>query len=51
VSDLKYWASDAAKLYKVEAIPFTILLDKEGRIVAKNLRGAELAAKVQQLLK
>ncbi len=51
VSDLKYWASEAAKLYKVEAIPFTVLLDKEGRIVAKNLRGAELAAKVQQLLK
>ena len=51
VSDLKYWASDAAKLYKVEAIPFTVLLDKEGRIVAKNLRGAELATKVQQLLK
>ncbi len=51
VSDLKYWGSEAAKLYKVEAIPFTVLLDRDGRIVAKNLRGDDLSAEAAKLLK
>ena len=51
VSDLKYWGSEAAKLYKVEAIPFTVLLDRDGRIVAKNLRGDDLTTQVAKLLK
>lgn len=50
VSDLKYWSSDAAALYKVESIPATFLLDKEGKIVAKNIRGEELYAFVKKLL-
>jgi len=37
VSDLKMWDSEAAKLYKVESIPTLVLLDKEGKIVARNL--------------
>ncbi|GAB4428553.1 MAG: hypothetical protein OHK0039_47080 [Bacteroidia bacterium] len=50
VSDLKFWSSVAARTYGVRAIPYTVLLDAEGRIVAKNLRGAELEARVAQLL-
>lgn len=42
VSDLQYFNSEAARTYGVEAIPFSILLDREGRIIAKNLRGSAL---------
>lgn len=48
-SDLKYWASAPAKLYAVNGIPHTFLLDKEGKIVADNLHGEELDAKVAEL--
>jgi peroxiredoxin len=51
VSDLKGWESKAAQLYQVDAIPQTILLDKEGKIIAKGLRGEELEAKLASLLK
>lgn len=49
VSDLKFWDSKAAKLYGVKGIPFTVLLDKKGKIIAKNLRGAALEAKLEKL--
>ena len=49
-SDLKGWESKAAKLYGVDAIPFTLLLDKEGKIVGKGLRGEELEQKVVEAL-
>lgn len=49
VSDLKYWSSEAAKLYGVSSIPATFLIDKEGRIIAKNLRGAELTNALRQI--
>ncbi|MBN1252072.1 MAG: AhpC/TSA family protein, partial [Bacteroidales bacterium] len=39
ISDLKGWKSEAGKLYGVSSIPHTVLLDKEGVIIAKNLRG------------
>ncbi|MCO5254775.1 MAG: TlpA family protein disulfide reductase [Bacteroidia bacterium] len=42
VSDLAYWNSAPAKMYKIHSIPATYLLDKDGRILAKNLRGQEL---------
>ncbi len=51
VSDLKYWDSEAAKMYGVQGIPYTLLLDKEGKIIAKNLRGEELEAKLAELFK
>lgn len=51
VSDLKFWDCIAAKQYNVQSIPFTVLLDKEGRIIAKNLRGPELEAKLAEVLK
>ena len=50
VSDLGFWQSRAAKAYAVRAIPYTVLLDREGRIVAKGLRGAQLSARIADLL-
>lgn len=50
VSDLKGWQSEGAALYKVSGIPATFLLDKEGKIVAKNLRGPALENKLKELL-
>jgi peroxiredoxin len=50
VSDLKFWQSDVAVKYGVQSIPYTLLLDKEGRIIAKNLRGEALGKKLQELL-
>ena len=50
VSDLKGWQSSAAQLYDVHSIPQTFLLDKNGKIVAKGLRGEELEAKLEELL-
>ncbi|HRY33620.1 MAG TPA: TlpA disulfide reductase family protein [Bacteroidales bacterium] len=49
VSDLLYWKSDAAKLYGVSAIPFTVLIDREGRIIGKKLRGEMLTQKLQEI--
>ena len=49
VSDLKFWQSQAARAWGVSAIPFAVLLDPEGRIIAKNLRGPALEAKLSEL--
>lgn len=49
VSDLKYWQSEAAKTYNINSIPFSLLLDKNGIIIAKNLRGAALEAKLAEI--
>jgi peroxiredoxin len=49
VSDLQYWDSAAGKLYAINSIPATILLDRDGIIVAKNLRGDELRKKLEEL--
>ncbi|GAB3565119.1 TlpA disulfide reductase family protein [Spirosoma luteolum] len=51
VSDLKFWQSMAAQQYGVQAIPATFLLDKEGKIIAKNLRGDALEQKLDEILK
>lgn len=48
VSDLKGWASEAGKLYAISAIPATVLLDREGKIIAKNLRGDALRKKLEE---
>ncbi len=50
ISDLKEWNSEGARAYNVESIPFTILIDKDGKIVAQNLRGASLEKKIEGLL-
>ncbi|MCU0333464.1 MAG: AhpC/TSA family protein [Chitinophagaceae bacterium] len=51
VSDLQYWDNAAARLYKVQSIPANFLLDKDGKIIAKNLRGADLEAELAKVLK
>lgn len=51
VSDLKYWSSEPGKAYGVKSIPYTVLLDKEGKIIAKGLRGQKLEEKLQELFK
>ena len=50
MSNLQYWADPIAQLYSVREIPAAFVLDKEGKIVAKNLRGAQLDAKIEELL-
>jgi thiol-disulfide isomerase/thioredoxin len=50
VSDLSFWNNKAAKDYGVQSIPFTVLVDKEGKIIAKGLRGEALEAKIAQIL-
>lgn len=51
VSDLKRWESIPARDYKVESIPANFLLDKEGKIIARDLKGPELEAKLEEVLK
>jgi len=49
VSDLKFWNSTAAITYKIQSIPASFLLDKQGKIIAKNLRGDLLEAKLSEI--
>lgn len=49
VSDLNKWASAAAKIYGVNSIPFTVLIDQEGNIIQTNLRGGVLEAKLAEI--
>ena len=49
VSDLKYWDNAVAKQYGIRAIPQNILLDPQGKIIAKNLRGEDLDAKLTEV--
>lgn len=50
VSDLKYWSSEAGKLYGVQSIPANLLINPEGIIIAKDLRGEELQSKLAELM-
>jgi peroxiredoxin len=50
VSDLKFWESIVVPLYSIEGIPFNVLVDPKGIVVAKNLRGEELKQKLTQIL-
>ena len=49
ISDLKGWSCAAAKLYGVSGIPFTVLVDKNGKVIAKNLRGEALDLKLKEV--
>lgn len=51
VSDVKFWNSSVVPLYKIESIPTNFLLDREGRIIASNLRGNALEKKLAELFK
>ena len=50
VSNLKFWSEPIAKLYQVTSIPATFILDENGKIIAKNLRGLALEQKIEELL-
>jgi len=51
VSDLKYWKNDVAVQYGIQAIPQNFLIDPQGKIVGKNLRGEALNKKLAELFK
>lgn len=51
MSDLKGWQNAGAALYGVRSIPATVLINQEGKIVARNLRGEELLTKLEELMK
>ena len=51
VSDLKYWKNDVAVQYGIQAIPQNFLIDPQGKIVGKNLRGEALNKKLEALFK
>jgi peroxiredoxin len=51
VSDLKYWDNAVAKQYGIRAIPQNFLVDPSGRIIARNLSGEELEAKLAEVIK
>ena len=51
VSDLKGWNNAVAALFQVRSIPQNLLIDPNGKIVAKNLRGEVLVSKLEELLK
>jgi peroxiredoxin len=50
ISDLKFWDSEAVGLYGFNGIPYNVLLDPTGKIIADNLRGSDLERKLQEVL-
>jgi len=51
VSDLKYWSNAVAQQFQIQSIPQNFLIDPQGRIVGKNLRGASLEMKLEKILR
>jgi peroxiredoxin len=51
LSDLKFWSNDVARMYKISSIPQNLLIDPNGKIVAKNLRGEDLSRTLEELMK
>lgn len=51
VSDLKYWDNEVAKMYNIQGIPANILIDPNGKIIARDLRAQLLQEKLKELLK
>lgn len=49
-SDLKFWRSPVAKDYRIEELPFNVIVDEDGKIAAINLHGASLATFISQRL-
>ena len=49
VSDLKGWTSSGGASYGITSVPSTVLVDRQGRIIARNLRGEELARKLREI--
>jgi thiol-disulfide isomerase/thioredoxin len=50
VCDLRGWKNEVAGQYGVSSIPQTLLIDKEGKLIARNLRGEQLGEALKQLL-
>jgi len=51
VSDLKYWESSIVPLYNIEGIPYNILVDPQGVVIAEDLKGRALETKLEEVLK
>lgn len=51
LSDLKGWDCAAGRIYEINSIPSTMLIDENGKIIAKDLRGEELIQKIGEILK
>jgi thiol-disulfide isomerase/thioredoxin len=49
VSDLKQWQTEATKIYGFNGIPYTVLIDKEGKIIGKKLRGVALDEELKKI--
>jgi hypothetical protein len=50
VSDLQFWNNEVAKQYGIQSIPQNLLIDPQGKIVAKNLRGETLGKELEKFL-
>jgi len=50
ISDLKFWQSEVVPVYQLSGIPFNVLVDPDGKVVAENLRGNALEQKLQEFL-
>jgi len=50
VSDLQYWNSKAAEIFKFDGIPYNILVDPSGEVIAESLRGEQLESKLKEVL-
>jgi peroxiredoxin len=51
VSDLQFWQSPVVALYNIESIPFNVLIDPDGKVIAQGLHGSQLEAKLTEVLK
>jgi peroxiredoxin len=51
VSDLKFWNSKAVETFKFDGIPYNVLIDPKGNVIAEGLRGEELESKLKEVLK
>jgi peroxiredoxin len=51
ISDLSYWNSPVVKDYGIDGIPYNVLVDPTGKIIASKLRGSALEAKLAEVLK
>jgi peroxiredoxin len=50
MSDLKYWSSQAVETFGFQGIPFNVLVDPSGKVIAESLRGEDLDSKLKQVL-
>jgi peroxiredoxin len=51
VSDLQFWQSPVVSLYNIESIPFNVLIDPDGKVIAQALHGSQLEAKLSEVIK